>query len=314
MGRFLGVRLKLFATLFLVVSGTAFLGRVGFPFEIVSNLRPQLLTSGLILLGLALVLPIENLWRLALGLMVGLHAWTIAQVPYVSPKEPAPPQPALAIVWANLHRGRDALETLAARTRDADLILLTEVPKLTPDSIQELLPDAVWVASTRDGPSTANWATLDVAALIRPSLRGLRVEGHDLVYQSLNNILKLDLSTADGDRLTVFATHPAPGASPRLLELRNRTMDRLRGLVRTDDHPSIVVGDFNVAPWSPDYARLPGLRAGDPRWSTTWFSTWPGVGLPIDHIHITPKVSLHEAEVLESVGSDHRPLLVKISL
>ena len=76
----------------------------------------------------------------------------------------------------------------------------------------------------------------------------------------------------------------------------------------------ILMGDFNTTPWSATFRDLPGNRAGDPRFSATWPTFFPALGISIDHILASDNLELVEFKVLESVGSDHYPLMAKFRL
>ncbi|MEM9053995.1 MAG: endonuclease/exonuclease/phosphatase family protein [Pseudomonadota bacterium] len=73
----------------------------------------------------------------------------------------------------------------------------------------------------------------------------------------------------------------------------------------------ILMGDFNLTPWTPTFRGLPGKRAGDPRFTRTWPTTNALFGLPIDHIMFSDNLELVEFRVLESIGSDHYPILAR---
>lgn len=89
-------------------------------------------------------------------------------------------------------------------------------------------------------------------------------------------------------------------------------LDRLRDL----PGPIILSGDFNAAPWSPLMARIMA-DAGLSRLSVTG-PTWPSkaliVGIPIDHVLGGAGVGVAGSLVLGDIGSDHRPVQVRITL
>lgn len=109
-----------------------------------------------------------------------------------------------------------------------------------------------------------------------------------------------------GTRLV--ATHAMTPVSPRGLQTRN-TLLRVAGQAATESDSFILMGDFNLAPWTPTFRALPGKRAGDPRLSRTWPVPFGPFGIPIDHIMFSDDLELVETRVLESVGSDHYPVL-----
>lgn len=88
--------------------------------------------------------------------------------------------------------------------------------------------------------------------------------------------------------------------------------ERLREL----PEPLVLSGDFNAAPWSPLMARIMA-DAGLSRLSVTG-PTWPSpllaVGIPIDHVLGSAGIGAVAASILNDVGSDHRPVLVRLTL
>ncbi|HEX2889663.1 endonuclease/exonuclease/phosphatase family protein [Vineibacter terrae] len=86
----------------------------------------------------------------------------------------------------------------------------------------------------------------------------------------------------------------------------------------------LLVGDFNATPYSSTFRAMlaaSGLadsavavaeRPRRPR--PTWFSSWPGVGLPIDNALVSPGVRIVERRVGPGIGSDHRPLVLHVRL
>jgi endonuclease/exonuclease/phosphatase (EEP) superfamily protein YafD len=82
---------------------------------------------------------------------------------------------------------------------------------------------------------------------------------------------------------------------------------------------SIVLGDLNLTPYAPAFARLvqsSGLRDAldDRAWRPTWqASLWP-LALPIDHVLVPRSGCVLDATIGPDIGSDHRPVLVTLRL
>ncbi len=108
----------------------------------------------------------------------------------------------------------------------------------------------------------------------------------------------------------IIATHAMTPLSPAMIKARNKLL-REASSALYDQETFIMLGDFNLTPWSPTFRRLPGKRAGDPRLSNTWPTFFPLLGLSIDHIMFEGDLELVEFRVLESVGSDHFPILAR---
>ena len=129
----------------------------------------------------------------------------------------------------------------------------------------------------------------------------------------------------EGQPVKLFATHPIPPMNSRYFQARNRHLELLSQRIRKQDQSSveaatIVVGDLNLTPWSPWYAKfvadagLSDCIAGD-RWASltpTWYR-WPlfPFGLVLDHGFCGGGLRCSNRKVLEDIGSDHRPVLLE---
>ena len=79
----------------------------------------------------------------------------------------------------------------------------------------------------------------------------------------------------------------------------------------------MVVGDFNLTPWSPYFQKFiadSGLR--DARTPRRFDHTWPvtfdnaNIGLAIDHSFAHPSLPLVKRIIGPDLGSDHLPVTV----
>ncbi|MEM1009786.1 MAG: endonuclease/exonuclease/phosphatase family protein, partial [Myxococcota bacterium] len=83
--------------------------------------------------------------------------------------------------------------------------------------------------------------------------------------------------------------------------------------------PKMVLGDFNCTSWSPTFqqflkqSRLLDSRQG---WGVqpSWMLHTGLFAIPIDHVLISKEILIHQRQVGEDIGSDHRPISVKFSL
>lgn len=119
-----------------------------------------------------------------------------------------------------------------------------------------------------------------------------------------------------GREIGLAALHPMPPMTPHFHALRNRTLALLTPTTGWDDMPAIVAGDFNATPWSDAFdgptqrgwRRATGL-------TPTWPMVWRGwMGIPIDHVLVTPQWQVVHSEVGPNLGSDHYPVLVRLAL
>lgn len=123
---------------------------------------------------------------------------------------------------------------------------------------------------------------------------------------------ELDLG---GPRVTIYGVHLAYPVAPTGAASRNRQLLALGRELGTLDKPTIVVGDFNVSPYSPyndDFdaaAKLRDCSRGrplEPTWPTWFAPLW----IQIDRCFVSPGVSVARYHVDTAIGSDHYPLLM----
>lgn len=118
--------------------------------------------------------------------------------------------------------------------------------------------------------------------------------------------------------LALYAMHPPPPISGELAKVRNAQLEQVaRAVAKQAKATPIVVGDFNLTPWSPYFKRflaVSGLR--DARTPRRFDHTWPvtfnnaHLGLAIDHSLAHPSLRLVRRSVGPDLGSDHLPVTV----
>jgi endonuclease/exonuclease/phosphatase (EEP) superfamily protein YafD len=122
-----------------------------------------------------------------------------------------------------------------------------------------------------------------------------------------------------GRRLRVIALHARWPVVPELQVARDRVLQRAAALALTQPESTILLGDLNLTPYAPAFARLvteSGLRdALDAEaWRPTWQAGFWPLALPIDHV-LVPRGSCVTGHVIGPyLGSDHRPLQVTLRL
>lgn len=134
--------------------------------------------------------------------------------------------------------------------------------------------------------------------------------------------------------IALFARWESPGGSFALAAIHPDKPDKewkaanraqyLGNIVRWTDTSRkrgdavVVLGDFNATPWSHSMQTLltqTHLRnANDRRIFGASWSAWQPHQLLIDHALLSEDWALHRCEIGPDVGSDHRPLFVRVSL
>jgi len=127
-----------------------------------------------------------------------------------------------------------------------------------------------------------------------------------------------------GRTVRLIATHPVPPVNARLSHSRTLHLNLLAKRIQNSrrdqpDVPFIVVGDFNLTPWSPlfhDFLAASELLNASQGFglSPTWYR-WPlfPFGLVLDHGFCTQDLVCTMRTIHGDVGSDHRPVTFQFS-
>jgi endonuclease/exonuclease/phosphatase (EEP) superfamily protein YafD len=116
-----------------------------------------------------------------------------------------------------------------------------------------------------------------------------------------------------GRHVAFTAVHPMPPISAAYARERDASLKREAELLSASGMPGILAGDMNDTPWST------GLRAAMPLVRATGITpTWPNAWgwlstLPLDHVLVTPSIGAERAALGPDLGSDHRPVTVRLS-
>jgi endonuclease/exonuclease/phosphatase family metal-dependent hydrolase len=248
---------------------------------------------------------------LLLGLVVNRAAWSTVDHEEVLGAE-------LTVVTFNLQSGftlddewdlarqADVIEAI-----DADIVLLQEVSRgwVVTSGVDQarwlsrrLDMNLVWGPSSRDGL----WG---LAILTRGDVLGSEMRIFDLTDNLRRGVLGAGIETAAGT-LYVYDTHldnPATGDTVRFKQATEL-------LAIADGRPAILGGDFNAPPDSDVVATV--LNAGFVDAGATLpadLTTRTGARR-IDYIFVRGEVRVDGIEVLEETASDHKPVVVSLTL
>lgn len=278
-------------------------------FELFLSFLPHILLIGALgSTGLAFVHP-----RAA---MAGAVFVFVAGAPFIffskfeaAPQEPCAENECLTIITANIYSRREAMLNLSAIAdrEQADLISINEaVSRMTDYSYRQAFPDYEHVVH-------ASWENMPrhmgnpITLLARvPVIDRDRVLRNDTARRAY---IVADLG-AEWAETRIVVTHAMAPISGAGRKARNTILEAA-GDAAAQSATFLFVGDFNLTPWTSTFRSLPGKRAGDPRLAATWPAPMPAIGLPIDHIMFAGNLELVEIRVLESIGSDHLPVLAR---
>ena len=114
----------------------------------------------------------------------------------------------------------------------------------------------------------------------------------------------------------VFSVHANSPGSWSDHQRRNAQLRQLATIVRSDDLPTVVVGDLNTVSWDRAMWRLclnSGLRVGTASKAPTFPSLFGLALIPIDHLLVSPGTAVVAGHTFFIPGSDHRGLIVDVA-
>ena len=264
------------------------------PLELLANLRPQVIVL-VVAFGCAAFT--VGRYGTAGGAALVVAA-LLATTPELFSRGPAPvTRPTLTVVWCDVFRTDGVVDRLAvlAGKEAADVIILAEPPTdqaRTRRALSEY--PFVYGALNPDEHGAVVFSRSPLTERPRPDLP----EG---VYP---------VSIVETGEISIVAMHPPVAVTPSRLHASNLMM--AAAVQEASAGRTLVIGDMNATPWS---SRLRVLSSRlvrlSPAVGSTWFSSLPVLGLPIDHAFVTSDLRA-SARVGPGVGSDHLPLIVSI--
>ncbi|MEM6393930.1 MAG: endonuclease/exonuclease/phosphatase family protein [Planctomycetota bacterium] len=314
---------------------TAFAAAWWWPLALVEALRIQL---GLALLVVALVQTLIPRRRLlALGWLLGTAVNACVVIPLWGPAPVGPVPPPntdhtpVSILHLNINAGNRQLDRVAQAIEgsSADLVFIQELSPFLRDELSPRLPsyhlqtDGAERGSRGIGLYTRKTPQMVTTARL--------MRWH--TDERGRNVIAATITTPAGP-LHVLSVHLKRPGTAKAAETQSRELDAIAawltdlqpqdGPTRPNHHArpaphAIVIGDFNMPPWSHGLQRLTASTSLQPA-PTAWRQpTWPAplpkpLQTPIDLALHSPGVQIHTYQPLPSVGSDHLPLLVRASL
>lgn len=264
---------------------------------------------------LGLLLAVLARWRIGMvwGVAVlGALAWYIE--PYGRTSEPSGnPVAELRVMTSNVQFGRGAGALVAEIRRQKPGIVFVEECEYT---CSGALKDAF---QGRGG-----------AYPYRAAVEGGGSEGSVIISRfpltaaaGVPGTMGMPGAVADvrGHPVRLQLAHPMPPL-PGQVGVWRRELGELRDYAAADqDTPTLLAGDFNASQDHAAFRRIldTGLRdsarlAGSPRAPSWPERTAPALGAQIDHVLVSKDFSANRATFLGITGSDHRALIVDITL
>lgn len=285
---------------------------LGFPFELARHFTPQLaIGAGMIAAWAALARAPARVAAAGLAALAFNWAWMTA--PHRTADAGAGPA-TLTVAVFNARYDPDALARFAewAQAEGVDVMMLAEAHGLDASDLESLFEQ--WphgrLSDAEIGAAGFRWTTRSAVFSRWP------VETTELARRAAGQfsrpVIQLVVNHPGGP-IQVTGLHPFPPMLPRPVVEQAAMFDAVAEQVPADSR-FIVMGDLNTTVWSPNYARLPGRRAGDPRFVSTFPAPLRVGAITIDHILVGDGLNVVHTRVGPDLGSDHRPVIAGLTL
>lgn len=273
------------------------------PVELATHFRVQYLVASI---GVAVALALLGCARRATAMLPIAVANAVVVAPYILPQ-------AQAVTGTGTVKL--LVVNLAARNRSFD-DLIDMVAREQPDIavLAEYTPHAAAVLKSlhADLPHSRQIARDDawgIALMSRLPIEQARIF-------DLGETPAIDARLGGGIR--VIGVHLLPPTTTQRFAARNAQLESLAELAAGSETPLIVAGDFNLSPYSPYFGRwLRASSLSDTLAGQGLDFTWPSqfflLGIPIDHVFVSPEFSVLTRRRLERFGSDHLPVLIELT-
>jgi endonuclease/exonuclease/phosphatase (EEP) superfamily protein YafD len=295
------------------------------PLELLTHFRIQYFISSLIVSSVLVIL-----WRthhlkskvlvLAALLLVGLNGievipWYLPHSQQVVGKAAKPIR--ILSFNLNIQNNRDNEVINSVRKNHPDVALFLEVDQDAVENLKAGLKDTLPYSFRSPGGGLALLSRFPIQEAKGDNFNGKG--GHNL----------LATLEVDKEPIQLIGTHPLVPVTRKNFHSRNRQLAALSDYIRGVNQPLILVGDFNLTPWSPYYRRFInktslhntrlgfGLLPSWPRPAThVHFPSWliPLVNIPIDHCLVSKHFSVARIYTGANANSDHASLVTDLVL
>jgi len=289
----------------------SFFGRYFFVAELISNFRLQLM----FMLGASAIIAMGLSHRMVAGVAtVGAVLCLGSMLSFYLPSEnpPAGNQKLKLMsynVLASNFNSKNVVDQI--RESDPDVLTVLEYARnwhFALDVLKEKYPYQIRVP---------RWHGFGVAVFSKYPLSNTKVI--QLTKKATDNPFVMTEIELDGQPIRIAAIHVVSPVTSNRMDVRNAQFLEAADLLSADDIPTVVMGDYNCAPWSPylkDFAKTTGYR--ETRQSFGPQTTWPAerwwMRIPIDHAYVSDEIHVHKRYSGEAASSDHLPIFLEISI
>lgn len=312
------IRIGIVTALLLIATLLAALAMHFWVFELLAHFMPFYAAAALVC---AIILGLMGAWRWML-LAIALALWNgyaparvlLADAP---PAKPLPRAGQFTLFHFNVNRANETpsrvVSYLQRHAKAIDVVVLLEINSdfdVALEDIREQFP--YQIKHLEDSP-------FGIALASRlPIEPGTVAFIPTEAFPHVEATLKLPARTRP---LALYGLHAPPPLSAEYAAARNAKLEHVARLAAAQpDATPVVVGDFNVTPWSPYFKHFidsSGLR--DTRAPNRLDPTWPvlfgsaRLGLAIDHSFAHPSLRVVKRTVGPDLGSDHLPVTVTLA-
>lgn len=288
------------------------------PLELLAHFRWQYVFIAVALLVISILLKLHRKSvgqkaQLLLLITLGFNALLVGSL-YWGKEPPSKQSAELTVLFSNVYYRNNNTQRLLPiiKEENPDVVALAEVTDQTFASFSAELKETYPYAFQK---REKRFFGVAVFSKHPPQ------NGEVIRYYSENSLPSLQIDiVVNEEPVRVVVTHPYPPVAQWGAELRNEQLMGLANTIKDSRLPVVVVGDFNMTPWSSDFQKI--LQRSDlkntmvgagfqPSWPT-WLPTF--LRIPIDHALVSPEIEVVDRQVLRSVGSDHRPILIKVNI
>jgi endonuclease/exonuclease/phosphatase (EEP) superfamily protein YafD len=119
--------------------------------------------------------------------------------------------------------------------------------------------------------------------------------------------------------VTIWSVHVLPPRNAEYWKAHAAEVDLLATAVENETRSLVVTGDFNAPAFSPFHHRM--LRTLNDAWNLAgagYGATWPNGVFPLpplrlDHIYLSPDLTVTAIRIGTGAHSDHRPLVAELA-
>ena len=304
----------------------SFLGQYWWVFDLVSHFRPQYF---IVLVVLVVFFVKEKKWKsMGVGLFFGVANFILIS-PYIGTinSDTEEGQPKIRILSMNLSHTNSSYKKaiLLIRKTQPSVLVLQELSNSWENGLGEALvqfPYSVKIPeNTMDGVDSIlpNFLIpkekLFIGLYSHLSFERIMIDRpDDFPVSYIRGSFKFKENF-----FTLFGVHLTSPVGKYRTDLRNKQLASLSEEIQKNKQPTVVVGDFNITPWSSYFEKfIQKTRLRDTRKGIgvypTWLAQFLPLAIPIDHGLTSNGIKFGSFSLGSSFGSDHLPIILDFSI